>query len=211
MSQSDEGTERMAEADADIIRAVLSGEVDRYAALVERYQAPTIRVAFSLLGNCEEARDVAQEAWVSAYRALGHFRGRAKFSTWLYRIVINKCKDASKRRARQPAIVGRVGWSDASMDATETLFVDPEDPTANPSDHAANHELSRQLSAAIGTLSGHQLTVFVLHHLHGLTLEAVAETLGCRVGTVKSHLFRATKQLRRQLTPWLRSETVAHA
>lgn len=196
----------MADPDREVINAIRLGEIDRYAELVDAYQGPTIRLAFSLLGNYEDARDASQEAFVSAYRSLGTFRGHAKFSTWLYRIVVNKCKDACKRRAHQPAIVGRVGFSDAPTDAVETLFVDPEDPTANPSDHAANHELSRQLSAAIGTLSSHQRAVFVLHHLHGLTLEAVDETLGCRVGTVKSHLFRATERLRRRLTPWLRSE-----
>lgn len=197
----------MDEADAEIIRAVLSGEIDRYAALVERYHAPTIRLAFSFLGNYDDAREAAQDAWVNAYQALRSFRGRAKFSTWLYRIVINQCKDARKRRARQPAVVGRVGWGpDASTDTSETLFVDPADPSANPSEHAANRELSRQLSAAIGTLTSHQRAVFVLHHLHGLALEMVAEIIGCRVGTVKSHLFRATERLRRRLTPWLQSE-----
>ena len=193
----------MVDEEAEIIRAVLGGDVDRYAALVDRYQGVTIRLAFTMIGNYEDARDIAQEAWVSAYRALGSFQGRAKFSTWLYRIVVNKCKDAGKRRAHQPAIVGRVGVPDADTDAAETLFVDPEDPTANPSAHAANHELSRQLSAAIRTLSSHQRTVFVLHHLHGLALDAVAEIMECRVGTIKSHLFRATEQLRRRLSPWI--------
>ena len=195
----------MADADAEIISAVLQGDTDRYAALVDQYQDQAIRLAFSLLGNYEDARDASQEAFVNAYRALGRFRGGAKFSTWLHRIVINECKDVYKRRARQPVSVVRVGAADPDAD-DGLLFVDVADPAAGPADQTAGHELNRALSAAIARLSFKQRTVFVLHHLHGRSLDDVAGILRCRVGTVKSHLFRATQHLRRQLTPWLPGE-----
>ncbi|MBI2496080.1 MAG: sigma-70 family RNA polymerase sigma factor [Candidatus Omnitrophica bacterium] len=82
------------EEEEEVIQAVLRGDVDRYAELVDKYQAWARRVAFSLLGNYEDARDASQEAFVSAYRSLGRFRASAAFSTWLYRIVVNECKDA---------------------------------------------------------------------------------------------------------------------
>lgn len=194
----------MAEGDAQIIQAVLEGDVERYAELVDKYQGRAIRLAFSLLGNYEDARDASQEAFVSAYRALARFRGRAAFSTWLYRIVINACKDAHRRRSRQPMIAARVGEADPNAESDEALFmVDVADPSASPSDHLANQELSHTLSRSIQALPLTQRTAFLLHHVHGLPLDEVAGVMRCRVGTVKAHVFRATEHLRNALGPWL--------
>ena len=195
----------MAGSDADTIQAVLDGDVDRYAELVDKYQEGALKVAFSMLGNEEDAKDASQEAFVSAYRGLGRFRGGAKFSTWFYRIVVNKCKDVYKRRARQPMVVASIGEPDPEADGA-CLFVDVEDPAASPSDRLANRELSRRLSTAIGVLPMKQRTAFLLHHVHGLPLDEVAAVMRCRLGTVKSHLFRATVHLRGELAPWLKRE-----
>jgi len=189
-------------SDADIIHAVLQGDVDRYAELVDKYQGHAFRLALSLVGHVEDAKDVSQEAFVNAYRALGRFRGGARFSTWLYRIVVNECKDTYKRRARHPVVAAGVGGSDPGSE-DGALFVDAQDPAADPSDHMANRELSRRISGTIRALPMKQRTAFVLHHLHGLTLEEAAAVMRCRVGTVKSHVFRATEQLRHHLRPWL--------
>jgi len=197
----------MADSDAETIRAVLDGDVDRYAELVEKYHGPAIRLAFSFLGNYEDARDVSQDAFVSAYQALGRFRAASKFSTWLYRILVNKCKDACRRRSRQPAPVAGVGPSDPEADPDDGLFVvDVADPGDDPSGRLAHQELARALSAAIEALPMKQRAAFVLHHVHGLSLEEAAGVMDCRLGTVKSHVFRATESLRRQLTPWVERE-----
>ena len=193
----------MVGSDAEAIHAVLSGDVDRYAELVDKYQGPALRLAFSFLGNYEDARDVSQEAFISAYRSLGRFRAAAKFSTWLFRIVINECKDTYRRRARQPMAVARVGEADDMGDVAGSLFIDVADPGAGPSEQSSHRELSQRLSAAIGKLPMKQRTAFLLHHVHGLPLSEVAVVMGCRVGTVKSHVFRATESLRVALTPWL--------
>ena len=194
----------MAGSDVEIIQAVLNGDVDRYADLVDTYQEGALKVAFSMLGNYEDAKDASQEAFVSAYRGLGRFRGGAKFSTWLYRIVVNECKDVYKRRARQPVVVASVGsprqWrGEPDPDRNGVLFVDVEDPAASPSDQLANRELAHRLSAAIGSLPMKQRTAFLLHHVHGLPLEEVASVMRCRLGTVKSHIFRATRHLQEAL------------
>ncbi|MBI3318976.1 MAG: RNA polymerase sigma factor [Candidatus Omnitrophica bacterium] len=198
-----QGADRMAGSDTEIIQAVLQGDVDRFAELVDKYQGLVFRVALSFLGHHEDAKDASQEAFVSAYRSLRRFRGGATFSTWLYRIVVNECKDTFKRRSRQPAVAATVDQPDPRRDVDEGLFIDVDDPTANPSDQLANRELSQRLSQAIGALPMKQQRAFALHHLHGLTLEEVAGIMQCRVGTVKSHVFRATESLRMQLTPWL--------
>ncbi len=195
----------MAGSDAEIIQAVLAGDVDRYAELVDKYQGPALRLAFSLLGNDEDAKDASQNAFVSAFRALRRFRGDAKFSTWLYRIVLNECKDVYKWRARQPLAMVRVGESDPD-DETAGLFVDVDDPHAGPGDQLANRELAQHLGAAIRALPMKQQTAFLLHHVHGLPLEETASVMRCRPGTVKSHIFRATAHLQVALRPWLAQE-----
>lgn len=197
----------MADSDAQIIHAVLGGDVDRYAELVDTYQGQSLRVAFSLLGNLEDAQDAAQEAFVHAYRSLARFRGGSAFSTWFYRILVNACRDAHRRRARQPVTAASVGEADSHAD-DGSLFVDVEDLSADPSDQASQRELAQRLSGTIKALPMQQRTAFILHHVHGLTLEEVSAVMRCRVGTVKSHIFRATGQLRRQLTPWLAQEAL---
>lgn len=191
----------MADNDTDAIRAVLDGDTDRYAELVDRYQGPALRLAFSLLGDYEDARDVSQDAFVSAYQSLGRFRGAARFSTWLYRIVVNKCRDVQRRRLHRPQVVGGVGEPDADANGAGWFVVDVEDPAAGPRDDAASRELARELRRAIQDLSAHQRMAFMLHHMNGHSLEDVAGMMGCRVGTVKSHLFRAVESLRRRLAP----------
>ncbi|MDP3703533.1 MAG: RNA polymerase sigma factor [Candidatus Omnitrophota bacterium] len=191
-----------ASVDDQTIQAVLDGDADRFAELVDRYQEQTLKLAFSLLGNYEDAKDASQEAFVSAYRSLRRFRGGAKFSTWLFRMVVNVCKDVYKRRARLPVVVAGVGEPrrrrgepDPDVDGAG-LFVDVEDPAASPSDQLANRELGHRLSAAITGLPMKQRTAFLLHHVHGLPLAEVASVMHCRLGTVKSHIFRATDHLK---------------
>ena len=190
----------MAEDDAHVIRAVLAGDVDRYAELVDKYQSQALRIAFSLLGHYEDARDASQEAFVNAYRSLARFRGTAQFSTWFYRIVVNACKDAYRRRARQPAVAA------SGSGASEDALFEVADTAGSPQDALAQREASRQLSAAINRLPQQQRTAFVLHHVHGLPLADVAEVMVCRVGTVKSHVFRAAAALRVHLNGWMTQE-----
>jgi RNA polymerase sigma-70 factor (ECF subfamily) len=189
-----------------VVRAVLNGAVDRYAELVERYQEMALRVALSLLGNVEDAKDVSQEAFVHAYRSLRRFRQGSRFSTWLYRIVVNACKDAHRRRARRPLVVAGVGQPDPQADDEHLFVVDVEDPTADPGEQASNRELSGHISRAIQELPMKQRIAFAMHHLDGLTLEEVASVMRCRVGTVKVHVFRATARLRVRLGSWTAQE-----
>ena len=193
--------------DAQVIAAVLDGDVDRYAQLVEKYQAQALRLAFSFTGNYEDAQDISQDAFVDAYRALGRFGGRAKFSTWFYRIVVNGCKDAHKRRARQPLAAAVVGEPDPAGDEA-ALFVDVPDPAGGPGDRAATRELGRQITLAIGGLPMKQRMAFLLHRVHGLALDEVAAVMRCRIGTVKAHVFRASERLRVHLTPWVAREGI---
>ena len=189
--------------DADVVAAVLAGDIERYADLVERYRDRTLRVAFTLLGNYQDAEDAAQEAFVSAYRGLARFRREAAFSTWLFRIVVNECRDALRRRRGRPVAASE---PPAFGEEATDLFESVPDPSVGPREQASQRERSRRLSQAIGALPLAQRTAFVLHHLHGMTLEEVSGVMGCRIGTAKSHLFRATERLRAALAPWLDQE-----
>ncbi|MBI2094128.1 MAG: RNA polymerase sigma factor [Candidatus Omnitrophica bacterium] len=193
-------------SEQEVIEAILRGNVERYAELVERHQNRAVRLAFSLLGNYEDARDVSQEAFVSAYVSLRNFHRGSAFSTWLYRIVVNKCKDFWRKRSHQPAITAMA--TEVRNDEEGPLFTDADDPASNPSERALQHELSVEMSRAIQALPPRQKTAFVLHHLNGFSLNEVSETMGCRLGTVKAHIFRANENLRLKLAPWLTREGV---
>ena len=192
--------------DTEVIDAVLRGDKDRYAELVTRYQLATWKLAYGFVGNFEDAKELSQNGFVKAYHHLRQFRGRSKFSTWLYRIVVNECKDFFKRKARRPRLVSLVPNPGADSDDDQPLF-EVADPAGDPSDSLATRELAAHLSEAIHVLPMKQRTAFVLHHLNGLSLEEASQVMGCRVGTVKAHLFRACEQLRIRLAPYVRLET----
>lgn len=184
--------------DAEVIAAVLRGDTERYAELVTRYQQAAWKLAYSFVRNWEDAKDISQNGFVNAYQRLRNFRRDAKFSTWLYRIIVNECKDLFKHRARRIRVVDPV----ASDDDGPMVF-DVADPTGDPSDVLASRELATRLQQAIASLAEQQRAAFVLHHLNGLSIEEIAEVMNCRVGTVKSHLFRACARLREQLASYL--------
>jgi len=187
--------------DDEIIRAVCAGDTEAFAELVDKHQAMAIRVAFSLLGNEQDAYDVAQEAFISAYQALPRFRGGAKFSTWLYRIIANKCKDVYRKRSRTADSWRRISTTGAGGDKDYLLEI--QDPQPEPALKLFSHEVAEAFSDAVSQLPLKQRMAFLLHHLHGMALNEVAEVMQCRVGTVKSHVFRATAALKVSMQPWL--------
>ena len=181
--------------DAALVRQVQAGDVDAYAQLVARYQERAVRLAFSLVHHWEDARDLSQESFVKAYRRLGSFREEAAFSTWLYRIVVNTCRDFQRRRLRAWMSLERP----ADAEGEEASFFDAPSHDAPPDAQAADRELGAALTRAIERLPSRQRTAFILKHLEGLSIEEVAGVLQCAPGTVKAHLFHATAKLQGHL------------
>ncbi len=181
--------------DLEVIEQVLRGETDRYGELVERYQLAAWKLAYSFVGNFEEAKDLSQNGFVKAFRGLRGFRGGARFSTWLYRIIANECKDFLRRRGRQPDLVSLSPADDPEGD--DPLPFQLPDPAGDPREHAHRRELAARIIAAVRELPMKQQTAFLLHRLNQMPVEEVSQVMGCRVGTVKAHLFRATEHLRR--------------
>jgi RNA polymerase sigma-70 factor (ECF subfamily) len=156
---------------------------ERFAAFVARHRAKAVGMAWRLVGgDAGAAEDVAQDAFVRAWRALPRFRGEASLETWFYRILVRRAADY-----RRWSGVRRRWASDADPDGAPSLDV-PGDPG-----------LQRRIAAALDTLSARQRECFVLVHLEGLTLAETAEVLRKPLGTVKSHLHRALAKLRGEL------------
>jgi RNA polymerase sigma-70 factor (ECF subfamily) len=175
-----------------LVDAARRGDVPAFNDLVLRYQSRAYNVAFRILGQAEAAEDATQEAFLSAYRAIGAFRG-GSFQTWLLRIVTNKCLDQLRTRKRRPTL------------ALDALLVEPEylsylaGPAESPHQAVERQALAQVLQTAILALPPGQRTVVVLADVQGLTYAEVAEVLGISLGTVKSRLSRARACLRDRL------------
>ena len=173
--------------DAALVRASQKGDRDAFGVLVSRHASSVISVTARMLGPTADAEDVAQETFVAAYKALPGFQLDAKFSTWLYRIAVNKCTDAL--RARRPGTV--------SIDATD------EDGTATwePADDETPHwtleqgELAWELDKGIQALPPLYRESFVLKHVEGLGYDEMSTILGVHRDTLKMRVYKARNLL----------------
>jgi RNA polymerase sigma-70 factor (ECF subfamily) len=165
------------------ILACQRGERAAFDALVERYQRGVYRLCYRYVNNHEDANDVAQEAFLRAYKAIGRFRGDSAFSTWLYRIAVNACLNF--RAARRPP-----------ADELPESLPDGGPPASERLEH---EERARQVRAAVTRLPDRQRATLILKVYHDLSHEEVARILGSTVGTVKANLFHALANLRRQV------------
>lgn len=183
--------------DHALIERCRQGDLAAFEPLVEKYRERVWRLAHNYLRDPEEARDVAQEAFVRAWQALPSFRGQSAFYTWLFRIVVNVATD----RARQRAARGRAFGGEAlPAEEWERTLVDPE---AGPEETAHRAEQRQRISQALGTLPEHHRTIIMLSDLEGLSYREIAEVLDIPMGTVMSRLHNARKRLRGVLGPLL--------
>jgi RNA polymerase sigma-70 factor (ECF subfamily) len=175
------------------IEAARQGDLEAFNRLVERYERLAFNVAYRTLGQRDEAVDATQEAFFSAFRAIGSFRG-VSFKSWLLRIVVNCCYDQLRRRQRQP--------TDSLEALSERHAFDPPLPDRRPGPEAAalSQETAEAIQRALATLPDDQRMVVVLCDVQGLSYEEAADTLDLAVGTLKSRLSRARARLRVELT-----------
>jgi RNA polymerase sigma-70 factor (ECF subfamily) len=177
------------------------GAVDQ---LIRRYQKKVYSIAYQMSGaDPEDARDCAQEALIQVFRNLARFEGRSRFSTWLYRVVVNTCLDARRRRRRWlQMIFTRRSDQREDADADFDNLAAPEDAT-DPVSNVSGEELKRDVTDAMRRLSDKQRTVFQLKVFQEMSIPEIAIATGMAEGTVKSHLFRATQSVRDQLRRWV--------
>ncbi len=176
----------------ELVEAARRSDVPAFNQLVLRYQSRVYNVAFRILGQAEAAEDATQEAFLSAYRAIGAFRG-GSFQAWLLRIVTNKCLDQLRTQKRQPTLA-----LDALVAEPDHLFY-LADPAESPHQAVERQTLADTLQAAILALPPDQRMVVVLVDVQGLAYTEVAEVLAISLGTVKSRLSRARACLRDRL------------
>ena len=161
--------------DEELVARSISGDADSFNELVLRWERPIYALAYRTIGREEDARDVCQETFLRAFRALPGFRGQAKFSSWLYRIALNLCRDWVRRERRAPVVQAPEG-----VDLIELAAA------AEPSE------------------SIEQRTAIILKEYHGLTFQEIADLVGCPLSTVKTRLYQGLTVIRRELAKKVR-------
>lgn len=172
-------TER-ADRDATLIEQYLAGDVAAFDELMRAHQERVFGICLRMLRDREAALDAVQETFVTVFRKADRFAGRSAFGTWLYRVAVNTCYDAARRRQRRP---------------TEPLPEGYEPADSGAADDLAAAELRPELEEALAELPGEFRAAVVLADVEGLALQTVADVLGVPVGTVKSRVFRGRKLL----------------
>jgi RNA polymerase sigma-70 factor (ECF subfamily) len=187
-------------ADEDLCRRVADRDEAAFDKLVERYQARAYRLAWSILRDAEEARDVSQEAFIRLFQSAGSFGGRSRFSTWFYRLLVNLCLD-QRRKTRwwRQIFAGADGTGRPDGEQGETLLERQAAPRVDPLETMDRAELADQLWAAVGGLSPQQRAVVILQAQEELSTKEIATILKCSEATVRVHLHRALMTLRRTM------------
>jgi RNA polymerase sigma-70 factor (ECF subfamily) len=183
-------------SDEALCRRVAERDEAAFDQLVARYQERAWRLAWTLLHDAEEARDVSQDAFVRLYLAAGRFDGRSRFSTWFYRVVVNLCLD------RQRRLRGWRGWlrRDQGPDDADDGLVDRQPAAAvAPEEHLDRERAVKRLWEAVDRLSPRQRATVLLYAQEELPTAEIAAVLGCAEATVRVHLHRALAALRRML------------
>jgi RNA polymerase sigma-70 factor (ECF subfamily) len=185
----------IADDDAGFVARCREGDTEAFATLVRRHQKKMLNVAFRMIGEYDEACDVVQEAFLSAYRAIGKFRGDARFSTWLCGIVLNHSRSHIKRKAARSRLEA------ASLDdPVESKYGRyPNEPHCREEsivDRLEKQERDEKVQDCIGALDGEQREVLVLRDIQGFSYEEIGVLLQLPEGTVKSRLFRARNALK---------------
>ncbi|HEX4567712.1 MAG TPA: sigma-70 family RNA polymerase sigma factor [Vicinamibacterales bacterium] len=182
----------MASTDEELVARSMGGDLDSFNQLVLRWERPIYALAYRVIGREEDARDVCQETFLRAFRALSGFKGQAKFSSWLYRITLNLCRDWIRRERRQP-----LAQTPEGVDLVE-LAGEAED-TESIEELVARKEIGAAVAKAMALLPEEQRTAIVLKEYHGLTFQEIADMLDCPLSTVKTRLYQGLTVLRRQL------------
>jgi RNA polymerase sigma-70 factor (ECF subfamily) len=184
--------------DEELVLRVQRGDKSAYDFLVIKYQHRIIQLVNRYIKDPSEAQDVAQEAFIKAYRALADFRGEAAFFTWLYRIAINTAKNYLLSRSRRSANY-QVDIQDA-----EALENTPQlQGLETPERELLNQEIIDAINASIEELPEDMRTAIVLREFEGMSYEEIAEAMDCPVGTVRSRIFRAREAIDNKLNPLL--------
>jgi RNA polymerase sigma-70 factor (ECF subfamily) len=170
--------------------------------LYRQYEKNIFNLIYRTIGDYEDAVDLTSQTFLHALRAFDLFRGDAKAYTWLYRIAVNLCKNYFRKKDSD-AKYRFFSLDDTTKDDGETMDRDIEDNTNEPERVVENAELQVLLQTAINNLSPDLRTVILLRDVQGLSYQEISDAVGCSLEAVKSRIFRARGQLRKELSPYL--------
>jgi RNA polymerase sigma-70 factor, ECF subfamily len=191
--------------DRDLVRRCLRNDQGAYRALLAKYERPVYALVRRMVPDPEDARDLAQEAFIRAFKSLAQYDQERKFSSWLFRIANNLCIDHYRRRKLDT--VPLVRRQDGETEETWDL----PDPGTGPAERFSDRERGRKLLAAIGALPPGYRVVILLRHQEDMSYDEIAETLGLPLGTVKARIHRAHRLLKEKLVrqglDWIPEET----
>jgi len=178
--------------DAQLVTRCQNGDAAAFGELITKYRNKVYATIYNLVRNEQDAWDLAQEAFLKAWRNIGHFRGQSSFFTWIYRIATNVTIDSLRRKQIESGVEfdDTLGLGDIETGAATAPHADPL-----PHQHLQNQEIKARIDVALNQLSAEHRTVIVLREIEGLRYEEIAEATGSSVGTVMSRLFYARKKL----------------
>ena len=178
--------------DEELVARSMTGDTESFNQLVRRWERPIYALAYRTIGRDEDARDVVQETFLRAFRSIKGFKGQAKFSSWLYRIALNLCRDWMRRERRNPVMLAPEGVDLIEM-ATES------GPTESIEELVGRNVMSEAVARAMRVLPEEQRTAIILKEYQGMTFQEIADTIDCPLSTVKTRMYQGLSVLRREL------------
>lgn len=188
--------------DADLVARVQRGDKRAFDLLVLKYQRRVMRLLSRMVRSPADVEDVAQEAFIKAYRALPQFRGDSAFYTWLYRIAINTARNWHVAQTRRPQTVDDFENEDGETFQQIDNLTDINTPDAM----LASKQVAETIDAAIAELPDELRVAILLREVEGMSYEDIAQSMECPIGTVRSRIFRARDAIARKLRPVLESD-----
>ena len=184
--------------DAELVRRVQAGDKAAFDILVQKYQHKVVNLITRFVSDQTECYDIAQDAFIKAYRAIGNFRGDSQFYTWLYRIAANTAKNHLASRARKSPSY--------TVDVEDAAYYEGESGLkeyTTPENLLLTDEIEKTIMQAIDLLPGDLKSAITLREIEGLSYEDIAEVMDCPIGTVRSRIFRARDAIDKELRPLL--------
>lgn len=184
--------------ESELIKKSAEGNGDAFEKLIAPYMQPIVNHAYMMLGDKEDAYDMAQETFVKAFVSVKSFGGQSSFKTWLFKIATNVCLDFLRKKKRRPNVLSLT----AVGEDANAVMCDVADTESSPDTIAESNELKDIILKAIGSLDAEYRAAIALRELEGMDYKSISKILGVSLGTVKSRINRARLQLREKLSKY---------
>lgn len=190
-------TRRMEASDAAVVAQVLAGDRDSFRVLMDRHSRSIYKVAYRMTANQQDAEEIVQETFLRAYKSLQRFESRSSFSTWIYRIAVNRALDFLS--ARKPGETYQITENPDYQDREKEVQVPSNNP--GPDRMLLSQEAKTKIAKALEKLSPVERVAFTMRHMEGQSIEEIGKALNVKTNAAKNTVFRAVQKLRQQLEP----------